>query len=66
MAVMDAGSRANVSIGISTATKIQLPVCSKDISTGGSNYGFQHRRSPGSRSWNTEQKGCFGGALALA
>ena len=33
------GSRFNVSIGISTNTRIQLPDCSKDISTRGSNYG---------------------------
>ena len=39
MAVMDAGSRVNISIDISTNTKIQLPDCSKDISTRGSNYG---------------------------
>ena len=39
IAVMDAGSRFNVSIGISTNTRIQLPDCSKDISTRGSYYG---------------------------
>ena len=66
MAVMDAGSRVNVSISISTNTRIQLPDCSKDISTRGSNHGSHHRRSAGSRSWNTEQKGCFEGAPALA
>ena len=47
---MDAGSRVNVSIGISTNTRIQLPDCSKDISTWGSNHGSHHRLSAGSRS----------------
>ena len=49
MAMMDAGSRVNVGIGISKDTRIQLPDYSKDFSTWDSNYGSQNRRSAGSQ-----------------
>ena len=59
MAVMDAGSTVNVSVSISTNTIIQHLESSKDVSARGSNYGSHHRRSAGSRSWNTRAKGLF-------
>ena len=39
---------------------------SRNTSTWSSMYGPHHRLSAGSCSWNMQQKGCFGGAPALA
>ena len=66
MAVIEAGSRVNFSIGISTNRGKQLSYFSRNISTWSSNYRTHHRLSATCRSWNTQQKGCFGGAPALA
>ena len=59
MAVMDAGSKVNVSIGISTNTGIELPDSSKNMSTRGSNYGSHHHLSAGNHSWEYIAKGLF-------
>ena len=56
----------NFSIGISTNTGKQLPHSCRGISTWWSNFGPHHRRSVGSRFWNTQRNSCFGGASALA
>ena len=66
MAVNEPDSSVNFSISISTNTGKQLPHSCRDISTWRSNFWPHHRRSVGSRFWNTQQNSCFGGASALA